>query len=296
MAKPRRDREFWESAKYNNYSYIQYYDRLTELAVSVYDWQNLPDTIDPRYMELVLFTDGKAVFFYDEVLGYLVLRCAAGGPLTVYREPINRHAYAANGYNRSLTMDDSVIIWNNKLRKNSMLDVELFASRLSDLDRSIDVNAKAQKTPVLITCEESEVLTLKNTYMKYDGNQPVIFGDKKLSPNSLQAISTGAPYVADRLYELKTQIWNEALTYLGIPNVNITKKERLITDEVDRNQGGTIASRYSKLEMRQTACEKINKMFGLNIWVDFKDESLYNKDSDENDDYADEEEEVKSDE
>lgn len=292
----RKDRDFWESAKYNNASYIQYYDRLTELAISVFDWKNLPDSVDPRYMELALFTDGKCIFFKDDVLGFLALRVATGGPLTVYREPINRRAYAVNGYNQSLNIDNSVIIWNNKLRKNSMLDVELFALRLSDLDRSIDVNAKAQKTPILITCEEQEVLSLKNMYMKYDGNQPVIFGDKQMSPNGIQAISTGAPYVADRLYELKTQLWNEALTYLGIPNVNITKKERLITDEVDRLQGGTMASRYSRLEMRQKACEQINKMFGLDIWVDFKEDSLYNEDEEDVEETGESGEEVKDDE
>jgi hypothetical protein len=124
----------------------------------------------------------------------------------------------------------------------------------------------------LIQCEENQRLTLKNVYQKYDGNEPVIFGDKNLNPNALKVLQTGAPYVADKLYQLKTEIWNEALTYLGISNVNYQKKERMISDEVMRAQGGIVASRYSRLESRRQAVEEINKMFGLNIEVNYRED------------------------
>ena len=62
------------------------------------------------------------------------------------------------------------------------------------------------------------------------------------------------------------------MTYLGISNINVVKKERMITDEVTRNQGGTVASRYSRLESRRQACKQINEMFNLNIWVDYRED------------------------
>ena len=179
---------------------------------------------------------------------------------------------AVNGYNKELTIDNSVIIYNNRLRQPGVRYVNMYAKRLWDLDRTIDVNAKAQKTPILVQCTEAQRLTLLNLYKDYDGNSPFIFGDKNLDLTGLKSINTGAPYVADKIYTLKTQIWNEALTYLGISNINIQKKERLITDEVVRNQGGTIASRYSRLKARRQACEEINKMFGLNISVSYSED------------------------
>lgn len=270
MAK--RDRQFWESASLNNATFRQYYNRLTELSISMFEWKNLPDTVDPRYLELTLFSDGQAVFFKDEEIGFLTLQNTKGGKLNVYRVPIDRRAYAVNGYQKDLTDKDSVIIFNNYLHNNSRLDVEMFARRLWNLDRAIDVNANAQKTPVLIQCDETQRLTMLNLYKKYDGNEPFIFGDKNLNPNAIKTLKTDAPYVADKLYQLKTQIWNEALTYLGISNINIAKKERLITDEVTRNQGGTIASRYSRLEARRDACKQINKMFDLDIWCDYRED------------------------
>ena len=267
-----KNRQFWESATMNNATFMQYFNRLTELSLSMFEWKNVPSSIDVRFLELALFGDGMAVFFKDEVLGYLCLRTMIGGNLNVYQIPKERTAYASSGYNRHLDENNSVIIFNNLIHTNSTLDVETFSKRLYNLDRAIDVNANAQKTPVLITCAENERLTMKNLYKQYDGNEPVIFGDKNLNTKGISVLKTDAPYTADKLYQLKTQIWNEALTYLGISNINITKKERLITDEVTRNQGGTIASRYSRLEARRQACKQINEMFGLEMWCDYRED------------------------
>lgn len=264
---------FDESMILNNLTYRQYLNRLTELAISMFEWKNLPKTVDARYLELHLFETGCMVYFKDEVIGDLCLDCIVNGRLDVYGNPLLRRAYSGyNNYQKLLKYNNSVIIWNNYLHSNSILDVEMFARRLYNIDRIIDINANAQKTPVLVLGNEKQRLTLLNLYKEYDGNSPFIFGDKNLDINALKALSTNAPYVCDKLYQLKTQIWNEALTYLGISNINIQKKERLITDEVTRNQGGTIASRYSRLETRRQAVEKINEMFGTNIEVNYRED------------------------
>lgn len=266
-------REIWESALLNNRTYLQYYNRLLELAINMYEWKNLPDTVDERFLELTLFSDGMAVFFQDDGgLGYLCLQCMIGGELDVYRIPIDRTAYATNGYQMCLNNQNSVIIFNNYTHTNSMLDVEMYARRLYEIDRTIDVNVKAQKTPVLIRATENQRLTLKNLYMQYDGNEPFIFGDKQLDMDGIKALKTDAPYVADKLNILKRQIWNEALTYLGIENSNTEKRERLVSDEITSNLGGVTAQRFCRLNARRKAADQINKMFGLDIQVDFREE------------------------
>lgn len=269
--KRRNNREFWEAKVNNGIQFKIYYERLMELAISMFEWKNLPETVDERFLELVLYSDGNAVFFKDETVGYLALRCAIGGPMSVYNVPTYRRAYAVNGYQNQLSEKNSVLIYNNMVRTNTLPLVEMYARRLWDLDRTIDVNCKAQKTPVLVVGTETERLTLKNLYMDYEGNEPFIFGYKdQVNPNSLKVLTTGAPYVADKLQALKTAIWNEGLTALGITNVSYQKKERMITDEVVRSQGGTLASRYSRLNARRQAAEQINNMFGLNIEVNFR--------------------------
>lgn len=268
----KRKTYFGESLTRNVKTYQQYLNLLIELSISSFEWKNLPETIDSRYIEMELFTSGALVYFNDEVIGNLCLNCITNGQLNVYGYPISRRAYSRyNQYQKILDDKNSVIIWNNYMHTNSQTNIDGFARRLSNIDRIIDVNVNAQKTPILIQGSDKQRLSLINLFKEYDGNAPVIFGDKSLDLNSLKCLSTEAPYVADKLYELKTKIWNEALTYLGITNVTYQKKERMVTDEVMRSQGGTIANRMSRLNSRREAVEHINAMFGTDIEVNFID-------------------------
>ena len=280
---PRRKTNFGDSLFQNNNQYGMYLERLTELAISMFEWKNLPDSCDERFLELTLFTNGYAVFFKDEDLSntglsdtdtgsYLALPVATNGRWNVYNIPTKRRAYASNGYNKNLDKNNSVMIYNNLLHTNSVNVSRTYARRIYNLDRIVDVNANAQKTPILILANEQQRLTMLQVYQKWDGNEPVIFGDRDLDMKLVQALRTDAPYVADKIQALKTELWNEALTYLGISNISFQKKERMISDEVLRNQGGTIASRYSRLNARRKAADQINKMFGLNIEVDFRED------------------------
>lgn len=266
---------FGESATVNNLTYMQYLNRLTELSVSMFEWKNLPPTVDARYLELHLFETGSMVYFNDEVIGNLCLDCLSSGRLDVYGNPVLRRAYSGyNNYQKLLKESNSVIIWNNYLHTNSALEVKMFAKRLYNLDRIIDVNANAQKTPIIIQGTEQQRLTLKNLYKEYDGNSPFIFGDKNLDLNSLKCLQTGAPFVCDKLYNLKQMYWNEALTYLGINNTGAQKRERMLAIESSQAQGGTISSRYSRLQSRREAVEKINAMFGTNIEVNYREDFM----------------------
>ena len=273
----RKDNGFWESALFNTSEYNIYIKRLSEMAISMFEWINLPETIDERFLELTLFGEGKIVFFKDDDIGYLTLQMADDGQLDVYRIPTRRRAISCTNYTKQLDNTDSVIIYNNVMHTASYYEMLPFARRLTNLDRIIDVNVNAQKTPVTILATEKQRLAMLNLYKQYDGNEPFIFGDKNLDLNAITCISTGAPYIGKDLYELKTQIWNEALTTLGIVNVSIQKRERMVVDEAIQTQGSVVASRYSRLNARKQACKQINSMFGLNIDCKFRETEPYYK-------------------
>lgn len=274
MARRNKLTGFFESAFRNKVAYNEYVDRLTELSLSMFNWSGLPPGTDERYLEKTLFLNGTAIFYFDDAAAeYLTLAYAMQGGFDVYGVPARRRAYGYNGYQYpDLDETNSVVIYNNMIHSNSIRMVRVYAARLYEIDRIIEVNCKAQKTPVLVQATEKQRLTMKNLYMQYDGNEPFIFGDESISPDTLKAFKTDAPFVADKLYLLKTQIWNEALTYLGISNLTMQKRERLLADEVARSMGGTIASRWSRLAERQRACEKINDLFGLDVTCEFRDD------------------------
>ncbi|MCD8200595.1 MAG: hypothetical protein LUD47_00795 [Clostridia bacterium] len=246
--------------------------RLTQLVISMYEWTGLPDTVDVRFLELALFMDGQAAFIKDPALGILGLRVTAAGNPSTYGIPLKRWVFGDNGYNMMCDETDSVMCFANYLRRPVALDTSLFARRIGELDETIGVNVNAQKTPILIVCNEQQRLTFQNLYEKYEGNVPVIWGDKGLDPKGVQCLQTDAPYVADQLYELKKRYNDEFLTSMGINSIG-TKKERLTEAESMQVQGATVASRHSPIEMRRKACMELRKMWPDecgDAWCEFR--------------------------
>lgn len=272
MGTKRRDNSFNSTATENMVSWYNYYEQLKGIAISRFKWGNLPSTIDERFMEKICFENGSILFFEEKELGFLALPFASSGSdMNVYGEPNTRRATSMTQFQTVKTASDSVIIYDNYVHTSQDIMLQSFARRLYEVDRTIDVNIIGQKTPFLITCPEEQRLTMANVYQQYVGNKPVIFACNGIDLNSIKVMQTNAPYVADKLFVMKQNIWNEAMTMLGIANTNISKRERLISDEVGRGMGGTLACRRNALGMRKIACDKINEMFGLNVTVEYDD-------------------------
>lgn len=258
----------------NSWTTIDYLNRLKEYALNMFEWINLPKTVDARFIELVLFEEGKINFFEDKLIGFLALRVNESGKQNVYNEFNKKYIYANNGFSRVRNLRNSVTIYNNYLRTPTYTTVNLYAIRLARVTRAIDLNIEAQKTPVLITCPENQKLSLKNVYEQYKGNAPVIYTDSDFNLDSIKVLKTDAPFVVDKLTLYKHDIWNEVMTFLGVNNSNQDKKERLVANEVDANDEQIEQARFNMLDARKDACKKINDMFGLNIDVKFRNDNV----------------------
>ena len=270
-----RNRRFKDSATLNSLIFNYYFQKLLDIAVEVFNYEGLPADIDVGYLEYLLISRGAAVITYDKAADqFIVLQLAEIIEYNYAHKPYKYRGIAPiTGYqSEELNSNNSVVFYNNLSMLPSYDDLFEFARRLYNLQSTIDINVNAQKTPVLVKATENQRLTMINLYQQYDGNQPFIFADKALDLDGLSVLSTNAPFVADKLDELKTKTWNEALTYLGVSNVSINKKERLITDEVVRSQGGVVASRYSRLQARQTAIEQFNAIYGTTASVEFRED------------------------
>lgn len=263
-----------EATYMNVATYDDIFSQLKEIALNVYRWENVPGSIDVRFLELCLFNRGYAVYFNDEILGNLALNCTIGGTLNVYNIPINRTAYASNGYKRFLTASDSVFIFNNYMHRPTFPTIDMYAKRLTQIKRAIDVNITQQKVPKIIQCSRQQQLTFQNMYEQVDNNEPVIILDESTDLKAIGVLDNTAPYVADKLNLLYKDLWNQALTFLGIENSNADKKERLVSDEVGSNYGNVEAQRNVMLNSRKQAVKEINKMFGTEIAVNFNSDLI----------------------
>lgn len=263
-----------EATYMNVATYDDIYSQLKEIALNVYRWENVPDSIDIRFLELCLFNRGYAVYFNDEILGNLALNCTIGGTLNVYNIPINRTAYSSNGYKRFLTANDSVIIYNNYMHRATYPTIDMYAKRLTQIKRAIDVNITQQKVPKIIQCSRQQQLTFQNMYEQVDNNEPVIILDESTDLKAIGVLDNTAPYVADKLNLLYKDLWNQALTFLGVENSNADKKERLVSDEVGSNYGNVEVQRNVMLNARKQAVKEINEMFGTEIKVSFNSDLI----------------------
>lgn len=271
----------------NDETFIDFLERFKQVALSIFEWVNLPAGLDSRFLEKTLYYDGKAAFLYDKEKGFMNLRACTNGNLNIYGLPtrLNCYSYGMSKYrqvyygenelNQRRKEDECVLVLNNFDAKPTATAIELFAWRMYNAERSSDTNIAQQKYPVLIVTDENQRLTMQNLYKKVENNEPVIFGDSKLNDISkVKTFNTGAPYVADKLQEYKKIILNECLTFLGIQNLN-EKKERLIDKEASSNNELINLNLQARLAPRQEACKLFNEKYGENISVKVRSD-LYN--------------------
>lgn len=260
-----RDRMKAEAQLCDTETALMWFWRLAEIAANGIRWRNLPPEIDARYLELTLLFCGSALFFRDnEANAFAVWRFTPVGRYDHYRDPIRRRAIPemGNTYNRILTASDSVCIYNNFTRQPDILALRYYTRKLAELDRTIDVNVSAQKTPRIVLCDERQRLTFENLIKQYSGNLPFIFGARELREmGEITVLDTSAPFVAGDMTAIKRQLFAEALTYFGVENSSSEKKERLVSDEVTSNLGAVEMARECRLNARRMACEQINRMF-----------------------------------
>ena len=267
-----KDIRFLDSALMNSETYYDYIDRFKKICLSMFEWVNLPESMNARYLEECLYYKGQAALLKDELYGFINTQAASNGYLNIYGLPteINCFSYQYNSIRKLYTGlegtedTDCILVMNNWQRVPTASTIELFCQRLAEAEMTASVNIKAQKTPVLIVVDENQRLMMENLYSQYDGNRPFIFGDKnQLSENAIKCISTGADFIADKVMDYKKEIWNEALQFLGINTLQTEKKERLITDEASSNNELINLNLQSMLIPRQEAAKQFNKLFGL---------------------------------
>lgn len=279
---------FRDAILMNDQTYIDYLERMKKICLSMFEWQNLPTSMNARFIEMSLFYNGQAAFLYDDNYGYINTMAADGGYINIYGLPteLNCYSYRFN-QRRSLYMTDTgeekgkecILVMNNYERIPTAATVNLFAYRLAEAQRTADVNIKAQRTPILLTTDQKQLFTLKKMYEEYDGNTPAIFADKNvITPDALKAIKTDAPFIGQNIMDYKREIWNEFLTFMGISNLS-EKRERMVSNEIDSNNELVNLNLQALLIPRKEACRQFNEKYGLmgNKAIDVKVRSdLYN--------------------
>lgn len=256
----------------NDWTFTDYYYRLMLIARSIFKWNNLPNGIDEKWIERFLFTEGDCLFFRDREKGYMIAKCATNGMLNNYDEPTKLRPYGTNYHGDVYeNFTECVLVRNNDIMLPTSPTIQLYAYRLAEIQRTIDVNVSAQKTPYVVLCSDKQRLSFKRAFSQISDNELAIFGAKDLDIDSIKALDVKAPIVFDKLQSQKQAVWNECMTFLGINNnTQESKRERLVVNEVEANNEQIESSAEVFLKARQKSCELINEMFGLSVSVEMR--------------------------
>lgn len=262
--------------KVGNFYYWHYAKQLSMLTFQLFEWENLPESVDPRFLEMMLHTHGYVGFYKDENDKFVATNGAAGLKLNRYLQPTVFQTVSANPDDERINYDifnygdnpdlirqgrHGLVIWNNDLHIPTMDSVIMFAKKLANASEIIDVNLNAQKTPVLVTAEDSSKFSLMNIYNQYEGNAPVIVANKHFDPRTITVHKTDAPYVVDKVNDQKNAYLSEFYTMLGIQNVPIDKKERLTSAEATSGNERDRASENIMLKNRKDFVERAKILY-----------------------------------
>ena len=250
----------------NDLTFRTIYDKYRLICLNEYDWQGLPDGIQPRHIERVLFSRGYGCFFRAPGMGFMFLECGEDGRQNVYGDALGYRVHGV-GYQTHVAADDCVIVRNNLLGLPTEPFLMHYANKLTEAERTMDVNVKACKTPIIFACDDKDVLTFKRIFQEVDGNSPAIWADRGLNLDSITAFTTGVQFLGLDLMDYKRAIESDLLTFIGQNNTPVDKKERLITDEAEANDQLIESFADLQLDARQKAAEEINAMFGTSITV-----------------------------
>ena len=298
MGKRKSRNSLEDAVLVNNATYFDYLERFKKIVLSLFEWENLPDSMDARYLERCLYYTGQAAMLYLEPYGYINTKSATSGKLNLYGLPTmircysygeintSRRVYSGvsdavaqiNGYEDDTDdkkSTEAILVLNNWEGTATAQTIELFAYRMYTAERAIDVNVRAQKTPYVVLTNENERLSMKNALQQVDENAMALVGERNhFDPEAIRTLNTGAPYVADKLTDYKHSIWNEFLTFIGVDNIS-EKRERMISAETMSNNECVNLNLMASLKPREKAAEQFNQKYGMNINVKLRSD-IYN--------------------
>lgn len=298
MGKRKARNNLEDAVLMNNATYFDYLERFKRIALSMFEWTNLPDSMDARYLERCLYYTGQAAMLYLEPYGFINTKSATSGKLNLYGLPTRIRCYSygeintsrrvfngvseavakVNGYEDDTDDDrqtEAILVLNNWEGVATATTVELFAMRMAIAERAIDVNIRAQKTPFIVVTNDNERLSMMNALDQVEKNAMALVVERNhFDPESLKTLQTQAPYVADKLTDYKCGIWNEFLTFLGVDNIS-EKRERMISAETMSNNECVNLNMMASFKTREKAAREFNQKYGKNVEVKLRSD-VYN--------------------
>lgn len=248
--------------------YINWVDRLSNAAKSSWRWVNTPEGINPLYIEdKLLYEVGFFGAFDDPTYGLIAQRISETGQRNLFDQP-TKYRVDNKFMHKKLDAGDVIICRNNINRTPTCVFVENYATKLAELEYSIDCNLEQQLFSHMLICDKNEMHTMRNIVAQVQTGRPVIYGDTRMK-DRIEDIPLNSPFIADRLMDIYHSIYHDCLRFFGITASGEDKKERVQSAEVEASNGELNINIEMQLKYRREFCEEVNKRFGTDMYVEF---------------------------
>lgn len=250
--------------QYENFNI--FFELFSNIALTLFQWENLPETMNAEYLEKCLFTQGRVCAIKNGV-GEIVNLPFTENDIDIYENPKSIIANA-NSIQIERKKGEFAICKNNKLCTPTIVIVNYFCEKLKNIENTIDTNIYAQKMPTVFKGKKEKQKTLLNAFNLFNADQPYIFVDENFSDDvKLETLTSDTKFISKELYDLKDRYKQEFYSFLGINNANTVKAERLITDEVNANNQFISLNFETMLNSRLAFCDEVKKVFDIDITV-----------------------------
>lgn len=243
-------------------------------TLSMFEYQDLPETIPQRELERLLQTVGYA-FITKAPDGelYAFTGSLGGTEKDPYGQPTNiTIANVALKFNKTLDLKkDGVLLRNDDVRIGVLPLFEKCNTLLVENDVNMvmwGINSRIQK---LITAPDDKSKDSADLYMKkiIDGELSIVGDNAMFDGVKMQAPAASSGAGVQQMIEYQQYIKSEMFNEVGLSSNFNMKRERLISSEVDQAEDSLFPFVYNMMENRNFGIAAINEMFGLNITVDF---------------------------
>lgn len=275
----------------SNYRY--YVGLLLNRVVNLFDWYELPKTVDKQYLCSLLFLTGKATFFKSNDKLY-VADCAVGGELDEYYYP--KYAILANpvlGSKNLLIGTDCTIVYTStadKLNTNVRVGdtgyaaicptyglITKTAELLADCMSSINIAQKNTRASFVITAPTDNVRIQMDMLLKrmYEGEPYTTVTDSAFADNRVSVSPLTTTVGNTTLRELReTQQYYLSQFYhaIGVDSNSNFKRERLTNAEIDSESEPLQINIIDMISSVKEGIDRVNKLFATHIKVDLSEQ------------------------
>ena len=252
-------------------------------SLTMFEWKNLPDTLPAVEIEKQLQTNGYSIIAKVEGNVYAFQGGFSG------QDPYNQPTKAivnnpSLNYNGTFTInEDCVIIKNDDMQQGLIHIYNKYGTLLIENQITMLMTDYNYRMPFTISSKDDSTTQSAREYLQkvVDGSLGVIgeaklFDALKVTPTNNKGVNSFAD-----LYGYQQFIEAQLNNTIGLATNNNMKRERLTTNEIEVNKNASYPLIDNMLRNRKQAVEKINKMFDLDIDVEFS--SIWNGTNEDDD-------------